>query len=108
MIQQNDAFLELAMIADRIHPREFIDTVIELYSYDTEVGPISYVEFQALVGEGQTVEDRMNRMMVREEAEAFAAYLHTIRRNRLLSSLLIQKLRDDSQTPAEGEAETPR
>lgn len=97
MIQQNaDALLELAMIADQVHAREFVDTVIELYRYDTEIGAITHEEFLILVGEGQRGEDRLNRLMVRDEAEAFAAYLHTVRRNRQLSSRLIQKFREET------------
>ena len=96
MIQENAAtLLELAMISDQVHPREFVDTVIDLYRYDTEIGPITYEEFQTLVGDGQRGEDRMNRLMVRDEAEAFAAYLHTVRRNLQLSSRLIQNFRNE-------------
>lgn len=94
MIQPHAAdLLELAMIADKIHAREFADTVVELYRYDTEIGPITYAEFQVLVGDDQRADDRLNRMMVREEAEAYVAYLHTVRRNRQLSARLIAQLR---------------
>ena len=97
MIQKNAAaLLELAMISDQLHAREFVDTVIELYRYETEIGAITYEEFQTLVGDGQRGEDRLNRLMVRDEAESFAAYLHAVRRNRQLCSRLIQKFREET------------
>lgn len=100
MNQQNaDLFAELANIADQIHPREFIDTILDLYRYDTDVGPMSYDEFRLLAGDGDGPSDRLNWIMIREEAEAFGAYLHTVRRCRQLSSQLIQQVRDDGQTP---------
>lgn len=95
-----DLFAELASIADQIHPRDLIDAILDLYRYDTDIGPISYQEFHMLAGDGDTPADRLNRIIIREEAEAFGAYLHTVRRCRQLSTLLIneatQRLDDET------------
>lgn len=74
---------DLADIAGRSSHREFNETVAALYEFDTEIGAVSRDEFLDLI-EASATKDvaRIDRLIVMEEVEAFAAYLRAMGRSR--------------------------